>query len=210
MGRISGMAKEDSITRGHEVLDFVGLGEHRYRAISTYSTGMKQRVKLAQAIVHDPDIIFLDEPTNGLDPIGREEMLDLIDRIAASKKSILLSSHILTDVERLCKDVIIVSSGKVVVQGNLDELLSGERNRTRIKVRGPPEKMKVFVAQLAQVGQIAAVAEEFGESTVTLANVTSSSEVFLLARSLGVQVRSYEPDRLSLEDVFLKAVKEVA
>jgi ABC-2 type transport system ATP-binding protein len=209
MGRISGMAKEDSITRGHEVLDFVGLGEHRYRAISTYSTGMKQRVKLAQAIVHDPDVIFLDEPTNGLDPIGREEMLDLIGRIAASKKSILLSSHILTDVEKLCKDVIIVSGGRVIVQGDLDDLLSGDRDRTRIKVRGPPEKINAFVGGLSQFGTVAAVNEEFHESVITMVNVSDSSEIFQLARSVGVQVRSYGPDRMSLEDVFLKAVQAV-
>ena len=110
MGRLSGMAKEDSIPRGHEVLDFVGIGEERYRPVGSYSTGMKQRVKLAQAIVHDPDILFLDEPTGGMDPNGREEMLGLITRIAASDKSVLVSSHILHDVEMVCKESITAVS----------------------------------------------------------------------------------------------------
>lgn len=210
MGRISGMTKKDSITRGHEVLDFVGLEEHRYRAISTYSTGMKQRAKLAQAIVHDPDIIFLDEPMNGLDPTGRDEMLDLIDRIAQSKKSILLSSHILPDIERLCKDVIIISSGRAIVQGNLEELMSGNRERTRMTVRGPPEKLRSFVDQLSHVSTVLTVTEGFHQSTITVSDAARSSEMFRLAKATGVQIRSLEPDRISLEDVFLKAVKGVA
>ncbi|MCE5296325.1 MAG: ABC transporter ATP-binding protein [Euryarchaeota archaeon] len=210
MGRISGMTKNDSITRGHEVIDFVGLGEHRYRPISTYSTGMKQRVKLAQAIVHDPEIIFLDEPMNGLDPTGRDDMLDLIDRIARSEKSILLSSHILPDIERLCKDVIIISSGRAIVQGDLDDLMSGDRERVRMTIRGPPEKLRSFIDQLSRVCAVLTVAEGFRESIVTVAKVENSSEIFRLAKTEGVQVRSLEPDRISLEDVFLKAVKGVA
>ena len=115
-GMISGMSKNDSIPRSHEVLDFVGIGEERYRPISSYSTGMKQRVKLAQAIVHDPNLLFLDEPTNGMDPLGREEMLNLIERIAAGHKSILVSSHILQDMERVCEHVIIINNGRAVAQ----------------------------------------------------------------------------------------------
>ena len=129
-GMISGMSKSDSILRSHEVLDFVGLGEERYRPISSFSTGMKQRVKLAQAIVHDPNILFLDEPTNGMDPFGREEMLDLIGRIAAAHKSILVSSHILQDMEKVCEHVIIINNGKAVAQGSLKNLLGARRKET--------------------------------------------------------------------------------
>ena len=98
MGQISGMEKIDAIQRTHEILDFVGLGEERYRPIESYSTGMKQKAKLAQAIVHDPNILFLDEPTNGLDPQGRDEMLNLIKKIGKSGKTILVSSHILHEI----------------------------------------------------------------------------------------------------------------
>jgi ABC-2 type transport system ATP-binding protein len=171
---------------------------------------MKQRVKLAQAIVHDPDIIFLDEPMNGLDPTGRDDMLDLIDRIAQSDKSILLSSHILPDIERLCKDVIIISNGRAIVQGDLDDLMSGDRERMRMTVRGPPEKLSSFIDQLSRSCAVLSVVEGFRESIVTVTKVESTSEIFRLAKTAGVQVRSLEPDRISLEDVFLKAVKGVA
>jgi ABC-2 type transport system ATP-binding protein len=209
MGRISGMSKKDSIPRSHEVLDFVGLAEQRYRPISTYSSGMKQRVKLAQAIVHDPSIVFLDEPTSGMDPQGREEMLDLINRIAASDKSILLSSHILHDVERLCKNVIIISGGRAVKQGNVEDLLSRGGARKRMVVRGTERALKDFLTSIGEVHQVLSVSEEFGQVTVVLVNREGSDRVFQLARSTGVQVRSYLPDRMTLEDLFIDTVREV-
>lgn len=208
MGQISGMAKKDSIPRSHEVLDFVGLSEQRYRPISTYSTGMKQRIKLAQAIVHDPSIIFLDEPTSGMDPQGREEMLDLISRIAATDKSILLSSHILHDVERVCKDVIIISNGKAITQGSIDSLLSQGSERKRVVVRGQPDALTLFISTLSSEHEVLSVSEEFKQLTVVFVNNKGSSHVFDAARQAGVQIRSYLPDRFTLEDVFIDAVKE--
>jgi ABC-2 type transport system ATP-binding protein len=209
MGRLSGMAKGDSIPRSHEVLDFVGIGEERYRPVGSYSTGMKQRIKLAQAIVHDPDILFLDEPTNGMDPNGREEMLDLIGRIAASDKSVLISSHILHDVEKLCKEAVIINNGRIVVKGTLDSLLSQGAGRKSIKVKGTPEKIKVFIDALGRGHEIISVTDHFGLATVVFINQGGSGPVLELAHGIGVQVRSYLPDRISLEDVFIKAVSEV-
>jgi ABC-2 type transport system ATP-binding protein len=209
MGRLSGMAKGDSIPRSHEVLDFVGVGEERYRAVGSYSTGMKQRIKLAQAIVHDPDILFLDEPTNGMDPNGREEMLELIARIAASDKSVLVSSHILHDVEMVCKEAIIVNNGRIVVKGTLESLLSQGGGRRSIKVKGTPEKIASFADALGRDHRIVSVTDQFGLATIVFVNPGGSRPILELAHSMGVQVRSYLPDRITLEDVFIKAVTEV-
>jgi ABC-2 type transport system ATP-binding protein len=113
-GELSGLPRDEAISRAHEVLYYVGLGEARYRTVDTYSTGMKQRVKLAQALVHDPDLLLLDEPTNGLDPQGREEMLTLIgDVVARRQMSLILCSHLLRDVERTCESVIVMNQGSV-------------------------------------------------------------------------------------------------
>jgi ABC-2 type transport system ATP-binding protein len=207
MGRLSGMSKKDVVPRSHEMLDFVGLGEERYRKIGSYSTGMKQRAKLAQALVHDPGILFLDEPTNGMDPLGREEILDLIGRISATDKSIIISSHILQDVEHLCREVVIVSSGRVAVQGELGTLLSRGKDRKRITVRGSDEGLRSFVSKLGSLGEVLSESEEHGQLTLVL-NGTGSGAVFELASEERVQVRSFVPDRVSLEDFFIDAIKE--
>ena len=117
MGELAGMPKDDAIQRAHEVLQYVNLGEARYRKIEAYSIGMKQRAKLAQALIHDPIVLLLDEPTNGMDPAGRQEMLELIREISTYKKiDVILSSHILDDVEYVCEDVIALDQGKVALK----------------------------------------------------------------------------------------------
>jgi len=121
-GELSGLPHADAMQRAHEVLYYVGLGEARYRNVETYSTGMKQRIKLAQALVHDPDLLFLDEPTNGMDPKGREEMLELIRDIAHNKGlSLILSSHLLPDVEYTCDYVVVMDKGTVATEGPIAE-----------------------------------------------------------------------------------------
>src|SRR6202044_3893336 len=108
-GELCGMAPADAMQRAHEVLNYVGLGESRYRRVETYSTGMKQRLKLAAAIVHDPKLLILDEPTNGMDPAGREEVLELSRDLAYNKGiSLLFSSHLLPDVESVCQYIIVL------------------------------------------------------------------------------------------------------
>src|ERR671920_697069 len=122
-GELSGLPAVDAMQRAHEVLYYVGLGEARYRNVETYSTGMKQRIKLAQALVHDPDLLFLDEPTNGMDPKGREEMLELIRDIAVNKGlNLILSSHLLPDVEYACDHVIVMDKGSIATQGPIAAL----------------------------------------------------------------------------------------
>src|SRR2546426_9154350 len=127
-GELSGLPRDEAVSRAHEVLYYVGLGEARYRAVETYSTGMKQRVKLAQALVHDPDLLLLDEPTNGLDPEGRSEMLALIKDVASRRAmSLILCSHLLPDVEAVCREVIVLNQGKVAASGTVAELTGPRR-----------------------------------------------------------------------------------
>ena len=121
--QMSGLPFEAARQRAHEMLDFVGMGQERYRKVDTYSTGMKQRMKLAQAIVHDPEVVFLDEPTNGLDPKGQAQILDLIQKLwRVHGISVILSSHLLHDVDRICEQIIIIGSGKVLVHDALKNL----------------------------------------------------------------------------------------
>src|SRR6185436_12145334 len=122
-GELGGMSPKDALQRSHEVLDYVGLGEARYRAVESYSTGMKQRLKLAAAIVHDPKLLILDEPTNGMDPAGREELLELSRDLSRNKgMSLLFSSHLLPDVEAVCDYVVVLGAGRLLTQGRIDEL----------------------------------------------------------------------------------------
>src|SRR5437773_5680375 len=117
-GELAGLPRVDAMQRAHEVLFYVGLGEARYRNVETYSTGMKQRIKLAQALVHDPDLLFLDEPTNGLDPKGRDEMLELVRDLAHNKGvNLILSSHLLPDVEYTCDSVVVMDKGAIAPRG---------------------------------------------------------------------------------------------
>src|SRR5512136_2145339 len=119
-GELSGMPRQEAMKRAHEVLFYVGLGEARYRLLDTYSAGMKQRLKMAQALVHDPKLLFLDEPTANLDPHGRSEILELIRDISSSKEiQVLISSHILADIEDLCSSVIILNKGRLAAEGRM-------------------------------------------------------------------------------------------
>src|SRR5258705_8594894 len=121
--------------RAHEMLDFVGMGQERYRKIDTYSTGMKQRLKLAQAIVHDPEIVFLDEPTNGLDPKGRTQILDLVHSLWRTYGiTVVLSSHLLNDVDRICEQIIIIARGRVLVHDTLQNLKASKRGSAEVVV----------------------------------------------------------------------------
>src|SRR5690606_27800091 len=134
-GELAGMPRAEAFRRAHEVLYYVGLGEARYRQLSGFSTGMKQRVKLAQAIVQGPKLVFLDEPTNGLDPTGRDEMLDLIEDVKSRGINVLLSSHLLPDVERVCDYVIMLNQGAIIFQGAMTELKSGGEAMIEIETK---------------------------------------------------------------------------
>ncbi len=134
-GELSGMPFEAARQRAHEMLDFVGMGQERYRKVDTYSTGMKQRIKIAQALVHDPDLVFLDEPTNGLDPKGQALILELIERIwKESGISVVLSSHLLHDVDRICDRIVIIAQGNIVAHDTLSALKGRRRPEAEVVV----------------------------------------------------------------------------
>jgi ABC-2 type transport system ATP-binding protein len=207
MGQMSGMTRKDSIQRTHETLDFVGLGEERYRPIKSYSTGMKQKVKLAQAIVHDPDILFLDEPTNGLDPQGRDEMLDLIRRIGASGKTLLVSSHILHEIEQVSQNIIIINQGALVREGPTGSLMHGAEGQYRLRVRGPDEAIGAFLKAIAPSFEVLDSRNESGQVSILIQGDGGSGLVFSEAAKAGVQVRYFGPDTLTLEDVFVSTFR---
>ncbi len=204
-GRLSGLPPADAMQRAHAVLQYVGLGEARYRAVDTYSTGMKQRIKLAQALVHDPDLLFLDEPTNGMDPRGREEMLALVRDLAGRKGvNVILSSHVLPDVEETCDRVIVLHQGRVVAQGPIAELKGSSRHAFEIRVKGDVER---FLAGLRDAG-VECHATDEDVMRVLIAGDRGARDLFALAARCGVQVRHLQPSVQTLEDVFAQAVGE--
>jgi ABC-2 type transport system ATP-binding protein len=207
-GQLSGLPAIDAMQRAHEVLYYVGLGEARYRNIETYSTGMKQRIKLAQAIVHDPDLLFLDEPTNGMDPKGRDEMLELIRDIAHNKQvNLILSSHLLPDVEYTCDHVVVMDKGTVATYGPI-EALKGTHGRVyELRIKGDQDK---FIDTLKAAGyEVKDNDEDVMRVFVPGATDDSSKVLFALAAREGVQVRHLRPSVPTLEDVFARAVGEV-
>jgi ABC-2 type transport system ATP-binding protein len=203
-GELSGLPRNEAISRAHEVLYYVGLGEARYRTVDTYSTGMKQRVKLAQALVHDPDLLLLDEPTNGLDPQGREEMLTLIRDLSTRRQmSLILCSHLLRDVERVCERVIVMNQGLVATSGTMAELTGPRRAVYDVRLKG---EATAFLTDLKDKGCDWREAEE--GYRVFLADGQGPELIFATARECGVQVRHLRPGAESLEDVFLRALGE--
>src|SRR5215471_15198473 len=159
-GQLAGLPPADAMQRAHEVLYYVGLGEARYRNVETYSTGMKQRIKLAQALVHDPDLLFLDEPTNGLDPKGREEMLALVRDLAKEKQvNVIVSSHLLPDVESTCDYVVVMDKGRVATEGPIASLKQPRGQVFELRVKAA-EGTDWFVERLRAAGLECKATEE--------------------------------------------------
>jgi ABC-2 type transport system ATP-binding protein len=209
-GQLAGLPAVDAMQRAHEVLYYVGLGEARYRNLETYSTGMKQRIKLAQALVHDPDLLFLDEPTNGMDPKGRDEMLELIRDLGHNKNvNLILSSHLLPDVEYTCDDVVVMDRGQVAAQGPIDELKGPAGRVFELRIKGDLPR---FVEILRGAGMECHSTDEdvmrvFVPSGLA-GNGRDQQPIFELAAKNQVQIRHLRPSVPTLEDVFAKAVGE--
>jgi ABC-2 type transport system ATP-binding protein len=204
-GQLAGLPAVDAMQRAHEVLYYVGLGEARYRNVDTYSTGMKQRIKLAQALVHDPDLLFLDEPTNGMDPKGRDEMLALIADIARNKGlNVILSSHLLPDVEYTCEHVIVIDKGVVATQGRIESLKGPTGSVVELRFKGEPA---AFLAALAEAGFQTHDADD-DIMRVFVPAGHDPHAIFGLASTHRIQVRHFRPSVETLEDVFAKAVGE--
>jgi ABC-2 type transport system ATP-binding protein len=202
-GEMAGLPRRDAIQRSHEILNYVGLGEERYRPVETYSTGMRQRAKLAQAIVHDPRLVFLDEPTNGLDPRGRTEMLDLIRDLTYKRGiSVIVSSHLLPDVEYVCKDVVVLKAGKVVSQGNIEDLKKRNLARYEARIKGDPGAFD----RALRARKIPAKIQEGGLFLVELEKSQDTGVLLRAATEAKVQLRHLQPTRSTLEDVFLEKV----
>jgi ABC-2 type transport system ATP-binding protein len=201
-GELCGMPRGDALQRAHEVLNHVGLDEARYRPAESYSTGMKQRLKLAAALVHDPRLLILDEPTNGMDPEGRREMLELARDLARSKNmSVLFSSHLLHDVEFVCDYVIVLGRGKLLAQGMIKELKQGHEGCFEVRVKSGAA---AFARRLAEGG--CGVSEQDESLLVRLPQGASERLLWSAAGELGSQIRHLRPQQSTLEELFLKAV----
>jgi ABC-2 type transport system ATP-binding protein len=207
-GELAGLPRVDATQRAHEVLFYVGLGEARYRNVETYSTGMKQRIKLAQALVHDPDLLFLDEPTNGMDPKGRDEMLDLVRDLAHNKgMHLILSSHLLPDVEYTCDSVVVMDKGAVVAAGPIDALKQPRGRVYELRVKTPSGEIGEFIERLKVAGLDCHATDE-DVMRVFVPGDGGARALFALASAGGVQVRHLRPSVPTLEDVFAHAVGE--
>lgn len=202
-GELGGMSPPDALQRAHEVLDYVGLGEARYRMVETYSTGMKQRLKLASAIVHDPRLLILDEPTNGMDPAGRQEVLDLAYDLAHNKgMNLLFASHLLPDVEAVCDEVVVLGSGKLLAQGEIRQLKQLHEQSFDVRLK---DNMVAFGDALTARGCITAFRDDY--LRVQIPAGQSQKLLWEAAAGLGLQIRYLRPQRSTLEEVFLQALE---
>jgi ABC-2 type transport system ATP-binding protein len=209
-GQLSGLPRSDAMQRAHEVLFYVGLGEARYRNVETYSTGMKQRIKLAQALVHDPDLLFLDEPTNGMDPKGRDEMLALVRDLAHNKGiNLILSSHLLPDVEYVCDYVVVLDKGAVATSGPIDALKGPAGRIYELRIKGD---LAPFIAALRGAGMECHETDEDVMRVFVPGPIGAPGEdqrrICELALGVRAQVRHLRPSVPTLEDVFARAVGE--
>ncbi|MCS6776064.1 MAG: ABC transporter ATP-binding protein [Chloroherpetonaceae bacterium] len=206
-GELAGMSAKDALRRAHEVLEYAGLGEARYRNVETYSTGMKQRIKLAQALVHGPRLLFLDEPTNGLDPAGREEMLHLIRDISHAKGvNVVVSSHLLPDIERTCDQVIVMRAGRVVQHGAIATLRQTRGTQIDVELRVASEP---FLEAIRVRG--GTVLYQTGSRCRLLFSDPLPDPgrlLFEAAAASGAQLRGFRPSARTLEDIFLEAMEE--
>ena len=206
LAEIHGLPRKEATARASDVLQEVGLGEERFRPVGTMSTGQKQRVKLAQAMVHGPEIILLDEPTNGLDPVQRDEMLALITRIGSKLGTdVVLCSHLLEEVEQIADAVVILDSGTVVRQGNMDEL-AGSESELMVHVDGPAGSAAKVVARLKR--RKVEARDEDGVLVVTVTGDKTYDAVRDSLASAGVGVRRMGRRRLRLEDVFFGGAQD--
>ena len=199
-GELSGLPPVDAMRRAHAALYYANLEDKRYQLVESYSTGLKQRVKLAQALVHDPELLFLDEPTSGLDPAGREEMLNLIAELPRRRRcSVILSTHLLPDVERVCDRVIVMHHGALRFAGTIDEL-RGVDTRVEVRVKEGQDRL---AARLAEAG---IDTEPTAEGLAVAIPHDQADRIFALAAAAGVQVRHLAPVRATLEEAFLRTV----
>lgn len=202
MAELSGLPKGEAMERAHEAFFFVGLGEARYRKLGTYSLGMKQLAKLAQALAHGPRLLLLDEPTNGLDPEARQRMLQLVRDIRdTGEVRVLISSHLLHDIEECCDEVIILKDGKIAALCNLEEERKANLKFLELEVsseNGFLDSVRSLGCECASFGG--------GRLKIVLPDNIEVRQLYQLAGEHSVQIRRMNYRRDSLEDIFLKAM----
>ena len=205
-GELCGIPRRDALQRAHEVLYYVGLDEERYRTVEEYSTGMKQRVKLAQALAHDPKLLLLDEPTNGMDTSGREEMLELVKDIATDKNiNVILSSHLLPDVEFACQEIVALSHGSVAIQGQIQALKENKGQSFDLKIVGDSE---AYITALEDHNfQVELHPDKRLRVTSGSQEQTETTFFFKLAYDTGVQLRQLRGVKHTLEDIFAEVMR---
>ena len=218
-GELYGMPRRDAQRRAHEVLNYVGLGELRYRRLDEYSAGNLQRLKLAAALVHDPRLLLLDEPTNGLDPAGRQAMLRLIeDLIAETGKSVILCTHLLADVERVCRQVVVMHRGTVARAGSLNDVRGEARCRFRLAWHGPDERfatalrragVELETVDARSIGDAALDAEAESMARVAVPAEWRTARFFELAAAADVVVVRLQPEEEDLEQLFHRVTRGV-
>jgi ABC-2 type transport system ATP-binding protein len=203
-GELSGMPRSRAFQRAHEVLHYVGLGEARYRAVDGFSAGTRQRCKLACALVHDPDLLVLDEPTNGLDPEGRIEFLALLRQVRAAGIALVLSTHLLPDVEDVCEDVVVIGRGRVLRAGRVADLTRDLAAARIVRTSGPAAAL---TAALSAQGFSVAEDEASGALRVIVPEGASNRAIFAAAAQTGVGIIRLEPASRTLESVFLESLE---
>jgi ABC-2 type transport system ATP-binding protein len=205
-GELYGMPRRQALRRAHEVLTALDLEDARYRKLEEYSTGMKQRLKLAQALVHDPPVLLLDEPTSGLDPAGRERMLELLLCLGRDHgKVMLLSTHLLGDVDKVCESVVILHEGRVLLQGKVDQLRVRRQDRYRLQIQGAAE---TFLEELRLEGVQILEDNGRGGLCVVVPPGWVTRAFFALADNHGVLLRGLQRDDEALEELFHRVIEE--
>lgn len=203
MAELAGVPAQHALERAHEAMFYVGLGEVRYRKVSTYSLGMKQLVKMAQAIAHGPKLLILDEPSNALDPLARQRMIGLIRGIRdASDIRLLISSHLLRDIDDTCDEVLILKDGTIAAICNLEEERRSHRSFIEMETIGATD---AFSASIRNLGCECATFSH-GRVKLVLPDHIGTRDLYAIAASQGVQIRRLNHRRDSLEEIFLKAM----
>jgi len=204
MAELAGLPPAAALERAHEALFYVGLGEVRYRKISTYSLGMKQLIKLAQALAHGPKLLILDEPTNGLDPIARQRMVQLIKEVRKEgSMHMLISSHLLRDIDETCDEVLILNKGKIAAISNIEEERRSHRNFIEMEITGNTEGF----AQKTRAMGCECACFAGGRVKVVMPDALSARDLYVTAAETGAEIRRIQQRRDSLEDIFLRAME---
>ena len=207
MAELAGLPSAAALERAHEALFYVGLGEVRYRKVNTYSLGMKQLIKLAQALAHGPRLLILDEPTNGMDPIARQRMIQLVKDIRKEGSvRLLISSHLLRDIDETCDEVLILKDGRVAALCNIEAERRSNRSFMELETVGATEKFSVSIRGLGC--ECASFSD--GRMKLVIPENIGVRDLYVIASAQGVQIRRMNQRRDSLEDIFLRAMDNEA